>query len=150
MNTINNMTLFDFTDADIWTKSHRNGGAKRSNYEVRLTLSKKSENANKGQRVTITLRGEAYELTKKYNRVWVSSFSKLGNETAIILKVTEAEAASGSYALSRSSKSEGATIIQFVAPKVDLVRYLKWHDGYYKLRRLTDDVFCIQLSDREV
>ena len=149
MESINNMTLLDFVGEDIWTTSHRSGGAKRSNYEVRLTLSKKSENASKGQRVTITLRGEAYELTKKYNRVWVSSFSKMGNTTIIILKVTEATSAPGSYSLSRASKSDDMTNIQFVAPKNDLIHYAEWHDGYYKLKKFSDDVFYIQLSDKE-
>lgn len=145
---INNMTFFDFVGDDIWTKSSRRGG-KRSGYEVKLTLSKKNENVKKGQRVTLTLRGEAYELTKNYNRVYVSSFSKLGNNNIIILKVTKENSAPGSFALSRASKSEGITNIQFVAPKADLIWYMDWHDGYYKLRKFADDVFYIQLSDKE-
>jgi hypothetical protein len=149
MNAINNMTLFDFVGDDIWTVSNKKGGSRRSDYEVKLTLSEKSENANKGQRVTLTLRGKAYDATRKYNRVWVSSFNKLGNENVIILKVSEATDAPGSYALSRASKSDGSTNIQFVAPKCDLEQYANWHGGFYKLKPLADDVFYIQLSDRE-
>lgn len=149
MDTINNVTLFDFVGDDIWTMSGKGGGKKKADYEVSLSLTEK-DNAKNGRRVTITLRGRAYELTKQFNRVWVSSFSKMGSDKAILLKVTKSEKAKGSYALSRAAKSYDTTNIQLTPPKNDLPYYEDWKDGYYILNQLSDDVFFIQRSDKEV
>lgn len=146
----NNMTTFDFAN-DIWTVSKNCGGGKRSaDYEVKLSIADEPKEPNKGRRVTITIRNNAFELLKEYSRVSVSSFSKLGQKDVILFRATTSNKKSAStYALSVAKDAPNVINIQFTPSKEDAAIYDEWV-GCYTLKPIGVALFLIQREERTV
>lgn len=144
MNNESSMDILNFIGEDIWTPARGRGG--RLDFEVRLLTSKPGSRAS--QRVTISLKNRALKMVDGYERVYVSSFSKLGLYDKILLKVTKDDKAPHTYALSRKS-GENTILIQFTPPREDFEKYEKWNECNFKLRQLSGEVFYIDYADKE-
>ena len=130
--------MLDLTRNIFWRKPNRATRSSKTDYDVRLVLSKGKD--GRAPRMTVGF-GEGANLSKSYRRVFVST---LDNEAEVLwFQFTADEEASGAYRLSRTKHD---CKVQFCLDEAEEKAYNDgWSsDRFFKLYHEDGDLYYIR------